>query len=141
MKIGVSVKKNHCVCDRNPYLKAEYFIIYGEGTEKILTTLETAVDQGYLVKKGAWIYWYEPDGETIKYSWQGKEKFRYQMREQPELLEELMNLIEGNNIQAMTEEEVQAAKSEEAAVEASMETLEKEAGIPEFARRSRKKAG
>ena len=55
MKIGVTIKKNHVITNRNPYLKTQYYIIYGEGTEVYLEALDLALSQGILTKAGAFI--------------------------------------------------------------------------------------
>lgn len=117
VKIGVTVKKNHCVPDRNPYLKTEYYAIFGEGIEQYLTTLEAAVSQGILTQSGAFIK--EPDekGEPkvidgVKYQWQGKEKFRQFMIENPEYFENLKAKVAGE-VKELTPEEIEQLKLEE----------------------------
>lgn len=120
IKVGVTVKKNHCVPDRNPYVKCEYFAIFGEGTEKILTNLDRAIEAGILTKSGSWIYWYEADGETKRYGWQGKEKYRQFMRENPAVLNELLGILRGTigaaTVEQLTEEEIAEIRSEEEAI-------------------------
>lgn len=100
MKVMISVKKNHIVPRVNPYVKVPHFIVYGEGTETILSTLNRAIEQGILRKSGAWIYW-----DDKQLSWQGKEKFRMKCKEDPDFLQELKNLT-NNNIQSLSEEEI-----------------------------------
>lgn len=111
VKICVRVRKNHCVPDRNPYLKTEYYAVFGEGIEKILTSLDTAVEQGILRKGGAWIYWDGADGTPI-YKWNGKTEYRQFMRENPEVLKELLGLVNAQ-VEQMTAEEVDAIKADE----------------------------
>ena len=55
IKIGLTVKKNHCTPSVNPYLKTDYYAIFGEGIEQYLETLQNAIEQGILVKGGAFI--------------------------------------------------------------------------------------
>lgn len=114
VKICVRVRKNHCVPDRNPYLKTEYYAVFGEGIEKILTSLDTAVEQGILRKGGAWIYWDNADG-TLKYKWNGKTEYRQFMRDNPEVLKELLGLVNAE-VEQMTAEEVDAIKADEEAI-------------------------
>lgn len=116
VKIAVRVRKNHCVPDRNPYLKTEYYAVFGEGTEKILTNLDSAVEQGILRKGGAWINWDNTDG-TIKYKWNGKAEYRQFMKDNPDVLKELIDLIEDNNVQQMTAEEIDEIKADEAVIQ------------------------
>ena len=59
MKVMISVKKNHVTPRLYPYVKVPHFVIYGEGTEQILTALDQALKQGVLRQTGAWIYWDE----------------------------------------------------------------------------------
>lgn len=118
MKISITVKKNHCVPDRNPYLKCEYFVIFGEGTELILTLLERATNQNLLTRKGAWIYWYNSDGKTVRYSWQGKEKYRQFMREHPDVLSELRQRVHGE-VKQLSAAEIAEIKREATEISAN----------------------
>ena len=122
IKIGLTVKKNHCVPDRNPYLKTDYYAIFGEGIEQILTTLELAVDEGILRKAGAWIKEEDEKGNVVSWNgheinFQGKEKFRIFAKEHPEYLEYLKSKINGTVVEQQTEEEIALAKEEEKAME------------------------
>jgi hypothetical protein len=100
MKICVSVKKNH-VCPRiNPYVKVMHYVVYGEGTEVILTTMLKAVEQGILKKSAGWISWPEKEQK-----WNGAKNFRSAMKENPDLFQTLRNLVNGN-IQGLTDEEM-----------------------------------
>ena len=118
LKINISVKKNHCVPTRNPYLKTDVFVIFGEGTEQYLETLENAVSQGILTKAGAWIYEVdEATGETkivdgSKVGWQGKAKYREYCIANPEWFETLQSKVRGEYTQ-MAPEEIDTAKKEE----------------------------
>lgn len=100
MKIMISVKKNH-VCPRTyPYVKVPHFVIYGEGTEQILTTLDQALKQGILRQTGAWIYW---DSQNLK--WCGKQAFRQAMKEDPQVLQSIKDCIHGD-IENLSEQEM-----------------------------------
>ena len=114
MKIGVSIKKNHCVCDRNPYVKTEYFVIYGQGTEQFLSTLDKAVQQNVLRKAGAWIY---DDANNL--SWMGKAKYREHCKDNPDYFKTLVNRISG--IQDMDAAEVADAKALEDVVSTAID--------------------
>lgn len=114
VKIGVSVKKNHCLPDRNPYQKCEYFAIFGEGIEQYLSVLEIAIKKGILSQSGAFIKDPDENGEPrewngIRLSFQGKQKFRNFCIENPEYFKELQSKLEGNLSEVMTEEEVKEA--------------------------------
>lgn len=100
MKIKVSVKKNH-VCPRiNPYVKVDHFVVYGEGTEVIMTTMQKAVEQNILKKTAGWISW--PDKEL---KWNGAKNFRTYMKENPDVFQTLRNIV-NKNIQGLTDEEM-----------------------------------
>ena len=99
-KYMISVKKNHVCPKIYPYVKVPHYIIYGQGTEVILTTLKKAVEQGILRQSGAWIYWDEKDMK-----WNGKAMFREEMKLNPDLLQTLRNLVYGN-IEKLSKEEM-----------------------------------
>lgn len=99
-KYMISVKKNHVCPKTYPYVKVPHYIIYGQGTEVILTTLKKAVEQGILRQSGAWIYWDEKDMK-----WNGKAMFREEMKLNPDLLQTLRNLVYGN-IEKLSKEEM-----------------------------------
>lgn len=99
-KYMISVKKNHVCPKIYPYVKVPHYIIYGEGTEVVLTTLRKAIDQGVLRATGAWIYW---DEKQLK--WNGKAAFREDMKNNPDTLQTLRNLVYGD-IERLTKEEM-----------------------------------
>lgn len=133
IKIGVTVKKNHCVPERNPYVKTEYYAIFGEGIEQHLSTLENAIKQGVLTQAGAWIKDFDDNGEIrqwddIPLNFQGKEKYRNFVIEHPGYLANLKSRIRGDVIQ-MTLDEVAAAKAEEEEIAKKAETKEPEVPV------------
>ena len=65
LKIGARVAKNRCVYD-NPYKKCEYYVIYGEGVDKLYEVMENAPEAGILRKAGSWFYYEKEDGELIE---------------------------------------------------------------------------
>ncbi len=118
IKVGVTVKKNHCVPDRNPYVKTEYFAIFGEGIEQYLSTLQVAIDQKVLIQNGAFIK--DPDlrgdpkiVDGVKLQWQGKENFRNYMLENPAYFQEIQDRIGGNHIVHLSDEELEEVKLEQ----------------------------
>jgi recombination protein RecA len=125
IKIGVSVKKNHCTPSKNPYLKTDYFAIFGEGIERYLETLDNAIEQGILVKSGSFIK--DPDAEGnpkilpdgTKLQWQGNAKFREFCKQNPEWFESLIARTTGNAVQ-MSIDEIDEAKREEEEIKGSL---------------------
>lgn len=101
MKIMISVKKNHVTPRIYPYVKVLHYVIYDEGTEVILTTLNKAIKQGIINAAGAWLSWPERD-----LKWQGKENFRKYMRENPDDLESLRKVTFGD-VEELTDQELQ----------------------------------
>lgn len=121
IKIGVNVKKNHVVTDKFPYVKTEYYAIYGQGIEVYLEALDLAVNQGILYKANAWYKMLDENGEvrTIngqKMQWQGAAKFRQYCIDNPQFFENIKSMISGEVVQ-MNEEEVAEIKKEVASDE------------------------
>jgi recombination protein RecA len=94
VKIGVTIRKNHVMPDKFPYRKLEYYAVFGEGVETILSALNAAIEKGICTAAGAWIRWYTPD-KVERNKWCGKAAFRTYMRENPEEFEEFSNLVYG----------------------------------------------
>ena len=115
IKIGVSVTKNHVVTNRFPYVKTEYYGIFGEGTEIYLEAIDLAERQELIVKSGAFIKIPDADGNPViledgtKMQWQGAAKFRQYCIDNPEFFTDLRNKIKGV-VENMTDEEIYAAK-------------------------------
>lgn len=64
LKISARIAKNRCVYD-NPFKKCEFYVIYGEGVDKLYEIMENAPEAGILRKSGSWYYYEETDGELI----------------------------------------------------------------------------
>lgn len=101
-KFKISVKKNHVSPQINPYVSVMHYVVYGQGTEVILTTLKKAIEQKILRSSGAWIYL---DEKQLK--WNGKQAFRQAMKDDPDLLQTLRNVINGD-IEALSDTEKEA---------------------------------
>lgn len=106
-KYVISIKKNHVCPKIYPYVKVPHYIIYGEGTEVILTTLKKALEQGILRSSGAWIYW---DEKGLK--WNGRAAFREDMKNNPDTLQTIRNLVYGD-VEMLTREEMKALDIDE----------------------------
>lgn len=120
MKVACHVRKNRCVFNRNPYVKSEFFIVYGEGTEQVLEVLQVCIEKEILHKAGAWIRDIDlntgdprvlPDGTVLK--WQGKVAFKEFCLAHPEYLDELKHRCGGGNYESLTEEEIAALEEED----------------------------
>ena len=115
MKIGVTVRKNHCTVTSNPYKKCDYFVEYGKGTDTSGEIIDAAITNGYIVKAGAWIREYDettgdvrvlPNGTEAK--WNGMKAFKTFLDENEEYFLYLKDKVEGKiKVEDMTEEEVQ----------------------------------
>lgn len=119
LKIKATIRKNHCVPHRNPYVSAEYFIVFGEGIEQYLETLGVAIENGVLEKKGAWIRDIDPetmdprvlpDGTVLK--WQGKVAFKEYCKLNDAYFKEIQARIAGDYFENLTEEEVNAIEAD-----------------------------
>lgn len=100
MKICISVKKNHITPRKFPYVKVNHYVIYGQGTEVLLSTLNKAVEQNIIVKGGAWYTWTDKD-----LKWCGKNEYRKYMIEHPDDLQTLRNIVSGV-IENLSEKEI-----------------------------------
>lgn len=127
MKIGVTVHKNHCRQDRMPYLKTEYFVVYGQGTERSIEIIELAEKCGILTKKGSWFREYgnevDSKGNPIervledgtKAAWNGMKNTRAYILNNPDYYEYLVNKVENFgkiDVEVLSEEEVNAIEAE-----------------------------
>ena len=112
--INVSVKKNHCVPNRNPYVKFDYYVIFNEGTEQILSSVPELVDAGILSVSAGNYKVFNDKGEE-EWKIRGKNNFRDYMKEHPDFFESLCARLNsgGSKVQTMTEEEVAAAEKEQ----------------------------
>lgn len=59
MLIKTKVTKNHCMTTRNPYVTVEYAVKLGQGTDNTLEIIDLAIENGVVIKTGAWIREYE----------------------------------------------------------------------------------
>lgn len=118
VKIGLTVKKNHCTPAVNPYLKTEYFAIFGQGIEQYLETLQNAINQGILTQNGAMIRDIDQEtGEIRQWNgsdlvWRGKGAYREFMAANPDYFQNLRDRVNGLTVE-MSKEEVENAKAEE----------------------------
>lgn len=143
VKIGVSIKKNHIVTDRFPYVKTQYYAIYGQGTEIYLEALELAISQGVLSKAGAFIKLPDENGDAKiingeKMQWQGAAKFRQYCIDNPQFFANIQSMIKGEIVN-MTDEEVEEAKKEEADIEKEIEEILDPEDVIAIANKSKKK--
>ena len=121
VKICVTIKKNHCRQDIFGYKKLEYYAIFGEGIEQILTVIPTAVEIGVLEKHGPWLYWNNPNGELIE-KFASKAAFREAMKNDPVKWQKFLDQLDGkeSTIEDVSEEEAEAIKADEKAIESKI---------------------
>ena len=127
MKIGVSVKKNHCRVDRMPYLRTDFFVKYGVGTERSVEIIELAEKCGILTKKGSWYREYSGEVDAkgnpleriledgTKAAWNGMKNARAYIMDNPSYFEYLVNKVENFgkiDIETMTAEEIAEIEKE-----------------------------
>lgn len=127
MKIAVTVKKNHCVPDRNPYLKTEYFVEYGKGVEQNLSLLKKCIDQEVLIQKGSWIREVDSKGEVVEFNgqkcnWQGKAAFKAYIESSPSYKDYLLSKIDGL-AESQTKEEIDRSSEDEESTKAYVESI------------------
>lgn len=126
VKIGVTVKKNHCIPSRNPYVKVTYYAIYGEGIEQILSSIDIAINQGLLESKGSWLYWKNPKNGELINKWNSRINFRNFMKENPDQLEKFQSMLSyDNTVQSLSSDEIDEIKEEEEILEQNILEEEK----------------
>ena len=111
IKVCVTIKKNHCLPAINPYRKVEYYAIFGEGIEQILSNLEDAIAAGIIEKRGNWLYWMKDGKQYEKFS--GKNAFRTFMKDNPDKWEEFNSMLKGCGVKSLTADEIDEIKAEE----------------------------
>lgn len=128
MKIGVSVKKNHCKINRMPYLKTDYFVKYGYGIDSSVEIIDLAEKLGIITKKGAWYREYTnetdnkgnpierilPDG--TKAAWNGLKAIRAYIANNQDYFNFLSNKISNYgkiDVEEMSAEEIAKIEQEQ----------------------------
>lgn len=145
VKIGFTVRKNHVITDKFPYVKTEYYGIFGVGTEKYLELIQLAVANNIIVKGGAFYKLPDENGDPQirdgeKMQWQGTAKFRQYCIEHPEFFEELKDRVSGKEVvETLSIEEVDAIKEEEADIEKEVEDILPGEDIIDKANKKKKK--
>ena len=124
VKIGVTIKKNHVCPTKFPYCKLDYYAIFGQGIELILTALNQAIEKGICQIKGAWIKQYDSEGNEVN-KWNGQQKFREYMIANPEEFKKLSEEVYGGI--RLNDEEIEDIKDEENAIAATIDPELKEA--------------
>lgn len=109
MKISCRIAKNRAVYD-NPYKKCEYFVIYGEGVDKMTEIMENVGPAGIMRTSGSWFYYEKEDGELLKAEkaivkgkeekdvdlrFNGKSNFRKFMQDNPWFFDQLHAELRG----------------------------------------------
>lgn len=117
LHINVSIKKNHCVPDRNPYVKFDYYIVFGQGTEQYASKINALTDAGIISYNAGNFKFYDVNGDELKEpKIRGRSKFCDYMKEHPDFFQSLLERLgnKGSTIQSMSEEDIAEAEKEEA---------------------------
>jgi len=80
-----------------PHRTAEYVVYYGIGIDAVDETTNIAVEKGIIKKAGAWFSYADESGEVLKLGdelckWQGIEKVKTTLRNNPSFFEEIKTL-------------------------------------------------
>lgn len=136
MPIELKVTKNHCITDRNTFVKLTYFVKYGQGIDSNPEIIDAVFNMNIVEKKGAWIREFNADGPQEKGNertlpdgtiakWNGLNAFMTYIEEHPEYFEYLKNKVEGNIVvEDLPEEEIEQLKQIEAEEAEEMAKLE-----------------
>lgn len=109
IKIGVHVEKNHCNPTKYPYVRGDYFIKFGEGTQIFTEVIELAIEAGIIYKGGSWLSEIDPetgnarilpDGSTAK--WQGMNRMKDYLSSNDDYYNYLYNKISNVDIKLET---------------------------------------
>lgn len=92
--IKTSIKKNKVA---PPHRTAEYSVYYGVGIDSIDEIANVATEEGVVKKAGAWLSFIDDFGAVIERNgepckWQGIEKFKTYLRENPAFYQEIYDL-------------------------------------------------
>ena len=104
-------------------MKTEYYGLFGVGTEKYLELIQLAINDGVLVKGGAFIKVPDANGDPEirdgeKMQWQGTAKFRQYCIDNPAFYEEIKSKVAGKAIvENLSDDEVEEIKAEEEKLE------------------------
>lgn len=147
VKIGLTVRKNHVITDRFPYVKTEYYGLFGQGTEKYLELIQLAIASGILAKAGAFIKVPDANGDPEinpvtgeKMQWQGTAKFRQYCIEHEDFFEDLKAKVSGKAVvENLSEDEVSEITAEEAKMENDADLNIGDEDIIEKANKKKKK--
>ncbi len=128
IKIGVKIKKNHCVPNKNPYVQTEYYAIFGKGIEQNISTIDHCIKAGILQQNGAFIRDPDVNGdpkiiksteegvEDIKLMWQGKQKLLDYIENNPDYLEYLSSRVKTLSVEQIPDEEIEEIIKDEKAI-------------------------
>lgn len=127
VKICATVKKNHCIPWRNPYVKIEYYAIYGEGIEQILSCIDMAIAQGLLESKGSWLYWKDPESGEVINKWNSRANFSSYMRDNKDVWDKFQAMLSYDDIVTnLSSDEIDEIKAEEKTLDEIIENNDNE---------------
>ena len=127
MKIKVRITKNHCVIDRNPRADIVYYIEYGKGVEKYITTLNQLIKKGIIQQHGSWLSVDDADGnKDPNMSWQGRNRFKQDMIDNPVKFDTLCAMLDGETGDVIPLSAEENAALDNAELELSSEMSETE---------------
>lgn len=136
MPIELKITKNHCITDKNVYVKVSYFVKYGKGIDTKPEVIDAIFENGLVEKKGAWIREFNeegkqekgnervlPDGTVAK--WNGMAKFMEYLDSNPDYFEYLKNKVEGNiTTESLGAEEIEELEKQNELEEQELQELE-----------------
>lgn len=146
LKIGVHIVKNHCNQTKYPYLRADYFIKFGEGTQVTSEIIELAKEMGILTGT-SWISEIDPatgearvlpNGDIAK--WNGMNKTKAYLEANPDYYKYLQDVVMGNGIKVETLSEEEVAQIQESEAISAEEAAKLDALLAEGEAETKKKA-
>lgn len=122
LHIEVSVKKNHCKPAEFPYGKFEYYVVFGKGTDIILSWLPLLVKAGIIIQRGGGNFEITKEDGTTDQKIKGKAVLRTYLMEHSDVMDQLLSrLPAGSAIETLSDEEIKEIEAEIAADEEAIE--------------------
>lgn len=129
MKITCRVVKNR-LSKGYPYKICSYYVKYDEGIVSDLEIPNILIRNGHLRKAGAWLRHEDINGEIINIKtsngdipgkWNGVSKFSQFLKENKEVYNYFINLIENSDADTLSDDEVKKIEEENSLIDKNIE--------------------
>lgn len=148
VKIHWVVKKNRCSEGQCPYRECTYYGIYGVGIDDTIELPDILARNNivYHEEGKSWYKLFDPNGNVyeingFKYQWNGKKAFVNALKENPQLKQYFLDLLNGVKVvgNEMSDDEVKQLEEENKAIEDEMSSIDVETSQEETTNTKAKK--